>query len=230
MQDIKQVWKQLAAEERKPSASLPTYPAPQIKINHDKAVWMLGEDQELGNQVSVFVLSTYSQSTVFNADGKLVLKSQIYAPRERSKALVLYSIGGQFTNTLLTEALRTINEDEFSVINAWVLPVVITSTKEQVKAVWEARRSALRSLINFLKEEGLPSLTGHEISVKLLKQRNGVKLWAEPKVVGVKSVDHISDDVLKIAHEYLTEFEQFKVRYNTTVFRSQNSDDMPIEL
>ena len=192
---------------------------------------MLGEEQELGNQVSAFIVKTYSQTTIFNADGKLVLKSQIYAPRERNKALVLYSLGGQFTNTLLTEALKNINEDEFSVINAWILPVVITNTQELQKAVWEAKRSALKSLINFMKEEAISGLTGYELTIKLIKQRNGVKIWAEPKVVGVKSVDHISEDILKLAYEYLTEFEQFRIRYNSAVFRSQSADaDIPIEL
>lgn len=229
MQDLKQVFRQLQAEEAKPSASLPAYPVPQLKINHDKAVWVLGEEQELGNQVSVFVVKTYAQTTVFNADGRLVLKSQIFTPRERSKALVLYSLGGQFTNTLLTEALKNINKDEFSVINAWILPVIITNTEPQ-KAVWEAKRSALKSLINFMREEAINSLTSYEITLKLVKQKSGVKIWAEPKVMSVKSVDHISEDILKLAYEYLTEFEQYKFKYNTTVFMSQNADDIPVEL
>jgi hypothetical protein len=227
MQDIKQTWKQLQQEEVKPTTSLPTYPAPQLRINHDKAVWTIGEEQELGNQVSVFVVKTYAQTTIFNSNGNLVLKSQIFAPRERNKALVLYSMGGQFTNTLLVEALKNINEDEFSVINAWILPVVITSTKEPLKAVWEAKRSALKSLINFIKEESISSITGYELTIKLVKQKNGVKIWAEPKVVGVKHVDNLSDDILKIAYEYLTEFEQFRLKYNTTVFRKVSSDDLP---
>ncbi len=226
MQDLKQAWKQLQQEEARPTTSLPTYPAPQLRINHDKALWVLGEveGQELGNQVSVFIVKTYAQTTIFNSNGNLVLKSQIFTPKERTKALVLYSLGGQFTNTLLTEALKNINEDEFSVINSWILPVVITSTKEPQKAVWEAKRSALKSLINFMKEEGISSLTGYELVIKLVKQKNGVKIWAEPKVVGLKHVDNLPDDVLKTAYEYLTEFEQFRVKYNTTVFRR---DDLP---
>jgi hypothetical protein len=228
MQDLKQAWKQLQQEEAKPSVSLPTYPAPQLKINHDKAIWTLGEEQELGNQVSVFIVKTYAQTTIFNSNGNLVLKSQIFAPRERNKALVLYSLGGQFTNTLLVEALKNINEDEFSVINAWILPVIITSTKEPQKAVWEAKRSALKSLINFMKEEGISGLTGYELTIKLVKQKNGVKIWAEPKVVGVKHVDNVPDDVLKIAYDYLTEFEQFRVKYNSAVFRNaSDNEDLP---
>jgi hypothetical protein len=227
MQDIREAWKQLQQEEVKPATSLLTYPAPQLRINHDKAVWTIGEEQELGNQVSVFVVKTYAQTTIFNSNGNLVLKSQIFAPRERNKALVLYSMGGQFTNTLLVEALKNINEDEFSVINAWILPVVITSTKEPLKAVWEAKRSALKSLINFIKEESISSITAYELTIKLVKQKNGVKIWAEPKVVGVKHVDNLSDDILKIAYEYLTEFEQFRLKYNTTVFRKVSSDDLP---
>lgn len=230
MQDIREAWKQLQQEEAKPTTSLPTYPAPQLRINHDKAIWMLGEEQELGNQMSVFIVRTYAQTTIFNSNGNLVLKSQIFTPRERNKALVLYSMGGQFTNTLLVEALKNINEDEFSVINAWILPVVITSTKEPVKAVWEAKRSALKSLINFIKEEGINSLTGYELTIKLVKQKNGVKIWAEPKVVGIKHVDNLSDDMLKVAYDYLTEFEQFRVKYNTTVFRKPDNDDIPLEL
>jgi len=226
MQNIRETWKQLQAEETRPTTSLPTYPAPLLKINHDKAIWILGEEQELGNQVSLFIVKTYAQTTIFNSNGNLVLKSQIFSPRERNKALVLYSLGGQFTNTLLTEALKNINEEEFSVINAWILPVVITSNKELQKAVWEAKRSALKSLINFMKEESINSLTGYELTIKLVKQKNGVKIWAEPKVVGVKHVDNISDDILKTAYDYLTEFEQFRVKYNTSVFRRTEDEDL----
>jgi hypothetical protein len=227
MQNFKEVWKQLQQEEAKPTTSLPTYPALQLKINHDKAIWTLGEEQELGNQVSVFIAKTYAQTTIFNSNGNLVLKSQIFTPKERSKALVLYSLGGQFTNTLLVEALKNINEEEFSVINAWILPVVITSTKEPVKAVWEAKRSALKSLINFMKEENINSLTGYELTIKLVKQKNGVKIWAEPKVMSMKHVDNIPDNILKTAYEYLTEFEQFRVKYNSAVFRRTDNDDLP---
>jgi len=227
MQNFKEAWKQLQQEEAKPTTSLPTYPAQQLKINHDKAIWTLGEEQELGNQVSVFVVKTYAQTTIFNSNGNLVLKSQIFTPKERGKALVLYSLSGQFTNTLLVEALKNINEEEFSVINSWILPVVITSTKETVKAVWDAKRSALKSLINFMKEENISSLTGYELTIKLVKQKNGVKVWAEPKVVSMKHVDNLSDDILKTAYEYLTEFEQFRVKYNSAVFRRTDNDDLP---
>ncbi|MDM7320302.1 MAG: hypothetical protein P3W91_001070 [Fervidobacterium sp.] len=229
MKDFKQIWKQLQAEEAKSSVSLPAYPAQQLKINHDKASWIL-EEQELGNQVSMFVIKTFAQTTVFDSNGRLILKSQIYTPREKAKALVLYSIGGQYTNTLLTEALKNINEDEFSVVNSWILPVVITSTKKLQKAVWEAKRSALKSLINFMKEESINRLSGYELKTKLVKQKNGVKIWSEPKVVGAKSVEYVDEDILKFAYEYFTEFEQFIVKYNTTIFRSQNTDDIPVEL
>ena len=227
MQDLRKIWKQLQ-EEAKPSTSLPSYPAPQLKINHDKAIWTL-EDQEIGNQVAVFIVKTYSQTTIFNSNGNLVLKSQIFTPREKPRALVLYSLGGQFTHTLLTEALKNINEAEFSVINSWILPVIITTSKEPQKAVWEAKRSALKSLINLMKEETINNLAGYELTLKLVKQKNGVKIWAEPKVISVKPLDNIPEDTLKLGYEYLSEFEQFRIKYNTTSFKSQ-TDDIPIEL
>jgi hypothetical protein len=171
MQDIKQTWKQILQEEAKQSTTqVPSYPAPQLKINHDKAVWMLGEGLELGNQLSFFVVKVFMQTTVFNSNGNLTLKSQIYTPKERNKALVLYSMNGMFNGNLLVEALKRLDEAEFSVINSWVLPIVIVS-KEPLKAVWEAKRSSLKVLINFMREENLTTLTGHELTVKLVKQK-----------------------------------------------------------
>jgi uncharacterized HAD superfamily protein len=58
-----------------------------------------------------------------------------------------------------------------------------------------------------------------------------VKTWSEPKVVSVKSVDNVSNDVLKIAYEYLSEFEQFRTQYNNSLFKNTSSDDdIPLEL
>ncbi len=172
------------------------------------------------------------QTTVVNLNGSLVLKSQIYTPKEKSRALVLYSIDGQFTNTLLTEALRHIDETEFTVINSWILPVIITSPpqnqKEPIKAWWNANRSALKALINLLKEEQLKSLTGYEITSKLIKQRAGMKTWAEPKIVNIKNLDSVSENTLKIAYEYLTTWESFRVQYNSVIFKKQ--EDTSLEL
>lgn len=230
MQNFKEAWKQIVQEEVKQSTTQAiSYPAPQLKIDHDKAVWVLGEE-ELGNQLSFFVAKTYAQTTVFNSNGNLVLKSQIHTPKERSKALVLYSMNGVFTGSLLIEALKRLDETELTIINAWVLPIVIVAQKP-LKAVWEAKRSALKVLINFMREENLSTLTGHELTVKLVKQKSGVKTWSEPKVVSVKSVDNVSDDVLKIAYEYLSEFEQFRTQYNNSLFKNTSSDDdIPLEL
>ena len=231
MQDIKQVWKQLIQEEVKQNTTqVLSYPAPQLKINHDKAVWVLGEE-ELGNQLSFFVVKVLMQTTVFNSNGNLVLKSQIYTPRKRSKSLVLYSMNDVFTGNLLVEALKRLEETELTIINAWVLPIVIVS-REPIKAVWEAKRSSLKVLINFMRQENLNILTGHEMSVKLVKQKSGVKTWSEPKVVSIKSVDSVSDEVLKVAYEYLSEFEQFRTQYNNSLFRntSDDLDDIPLEL
>jgi predicted RNase H-like HicB family nuclease len=36
--NIKEVWKEFISEEAKSSASLPSFPAKQLKINHDEAV------------------------------------------------------------------------------------------------------------------------------------------------------------------------------------------------
>jgi len=231
MQNFKEAWKQIVQEEAKQSTTqVISYPAPQLRIDHDKAIWILGEE-EFGNQLSFFVAKVFMQTTVFNSNGNLVLKSQIFNPKERSKALVLYSMNGIFTGNLLVEALKRLEEEEFSVINAWVLPIVIVS-KEPIKAVWEAKRSALKVLINFMREENLNTLTGHELTVKLVKQKSGVKTWSEPKVVSVKSADSVSDDVLKIAYEYLSEFEQFRTQYNNSLFKnaSTSDDDIPLEL
>lgn len=229
MQDLRQAWKQLMQEEAKQSsAQVLSYPAPQLKIDHDKAVWVLGE-KDLGNSLSFFVVKTFAQTTVFNSNGNLVLKSQIYAPRERSKALVLYSLNGVFTGNLLVEALKRLEETELTIINAWVLPVLIIA-QEPVKAVWEAKRSALKVLINFMREENLTTLTGHELTVKLVRQKSGVKMWSEPKVVAVNTVDSVSDDVLKVAYEFLSEFEQFRTKYNNSVFSNASEGDIPLEL
>jgi hypothetical protein len=231
MQNFKEAWKQIVQEEVKQSTTQAiSYPAPQLKIDHDKAVWVLGEE-ELGNQLSFFVAKTYAQTTVFNSNGNLVLKSQIHTPKERSKALVLYSMNGVFTGSLLIEALKRLDETELTIINAWVLPIVIVAQKP-LKAVWEAKRSALKVLINFMREENLSTLTGHELTVKLVKQKSGVKTWSEPKVVSVKSVDNVSDDVLKTAYEYLSEFEQFRTQYNNSLFKNvaTSDDDIPLEL
>jgi len=232
MQDIRNAWKQILQEEAKQSTTqMLSYPAQQLRINHDKATWMLGE-QELGNQISFFIVKTFMQTTVFNSNGNLVLKSQIYAPRERSKALVLYSMNSVFTGNLLVEALKRLEETELTIINAWVLPVVIVA-QEPVKAVWEAKRSALKVLINFMREENLTTLTGHELTAKLVRQKSGVKNWSEPKIVAIKTVDAVSDDVLKVAYEFLSEFEEFRNKYNSGVFRNASDtdlDDIPLEL
>jgi hypothetical protein len=233
MQDLRQAWKQLIQEEIKQGATqVLSYPAPQLRINHDKATWILGEGQELGNQLSFFVVKVYAQTTVFNSNGNLVLKSQIYTPRERNKALVLYSINGVFTGNLLVEALKRLEETELTIINAWVLPIVIVA-QEPLKAIWEAKRSALKVLINFMREENLSTLTGHELTVKLVKQKSGVKMWSEPKILSVKSVENVSDDILKVAYEYLSEFEQFRAQYNNSLFKNTSDtdlDDLPLEL
>ena len=56
-------------------------------------------------------------------------------------------------------------------------------------------------------------------------------MWSEPKVVSIKSVDSVPNDVLKVAYEYLTEFEQFRTQYNNAVFKNTSaSDDIPLEL
>jgi hypothetical protein len=231
MQDLKQVWKQILQEEAKQSTTqVLSYPVPQLKINHDKAIWVLGE-QELSNQISFFVVKVFAQTTVFNSNGNLVLKSQIYTPRERSKTLVLYSMNNVFTGNLLVEALKRLEETELTIINAWVLPVVIVA-QEPIKAVWEAKRSALKVLINFMREENIFTLTGHELVAKLVKQKSGVKTWSEPKIVAVKSVDNVSDEVLKVAYEFLPEFEQFKSQYNNSLFKNTSDtdlDDLPPE-
>jgi hypothetical protein len=232
MQDIKQVWKQLVQEEVKQSSTqVLGYPAPQLRINHDKAVWVLGE-QELGNQISLFIVKTFMQTTIFNSNGNLVLKSQIYTPKERNKALVLYSMNGVFTGNLLVEALKRFEETELTIINAWVLPVVIVA-KEPIKAVWEAKRSALKVLINFMREENLTTLTGQELTAKLVRQKSGVKNWSEPKIISIKTVDSVSDEVLKTAYEFLSEFEQFRTQYNNSLFKNTSDtdlDDTPLEL
>jgi len=232
-QDFKQVWKELQEQETKPATSLPVFPEKQLKIDHDKAVWILSNGEaptELGNQISMFIVRNYLQTTVFNADGRLVLKSQLYTPKERNKALVLYSLGGQFTNTLLTEALRQIDDTEFTVINSWILPVIITSQKEPIKAWWDAKRSSLKALINLMKEEGIKSLVGYEITAKLIKQKNGMKTWSEPKITSIKNLEAVSENILKLAHEYLTVWESFRIQYNSFVFRKQEDGDIPIEL
>jgi hypothetical protein len=229
--DIKQVWKQIVQEEVKQNTNqVLSYPAPQLRINHDKAIWVLGE-QELSNQISFFVVKVFMQTTVFNSNGNLVLKSQIYTPKERSKALVLYSMNGVFTGNLLVEALKRLEETELTIINAWVLPVVIVA-QEPIKAIWEAKRSALKVLINFMKEENLSTLTGHELSVKLVKQKSGVKTWSEPKVLSIKSVESVSDNVLQSAYEFLSEFEQFRSQYNNLLFKNTSDtdlDEIPLE-
>jgi hypothetical protein len=229
MQDLKQAWKQLIQEEAKQSSTQAlSYPALQLRIDHDKATWVL-EEKDLGNSLSFFVAKVYSQTTVFNSNGNLVLKSQIYAPKERNKALVLYSLNGVFTGNLLVEALKRLEETELTIINAWVLPIIIISNEPQ-KAVWEAKRSALKVLINFMREENISTLTGHELTVKLVKQKSGVKTWSEPKVVAVNTVDSVSDDVLKVAYEFLSEFEQFRTKYNNSVFSNASEGDIPLEL
>ncbi len=233
MQNIRETWKQIIQEEAKQSATqVLSYPAPQLKIDHDKAIWVLGEGQELGNQISFFIVRVFMQTTVFNSNGNLVLKSQIYTPRERNKALVVYSMNNVFTGSLLVEALKRLEETELTIINAWVLPVVIV-VQEPIKAVWEAKRSSLKVLINFMREENISTLTGHELSVKLVKQKSGVKTWSEPKVISVRTVDTVSDNVLKVAYEYLSEFEQFRTQYNNSLFRNTSDtglDDLPLEL
>jgi hypothetical protein len=58
-------------------------------------------------------------------------------------------------------------------------------------------------------------------------------MWSEPKVVSVKSVENVSDNVLKVAYEYLSEFEQFRTQYNNTLFKNSadtDLDDIPLEL
>jgi hypothetical protein len=230
--NIKEAWEQIIQEETKQnSTQVLSYPAPQMKIDHDKAIWALGE-QELGNQISFFIVKTFMQTTIFNSNGNLVLKSQIYTPRERNKALVVYSMNGVFTGNLLVEALKRLDETELTIINAWVLPIVIVA-QEPIKAVWEAKRSALKVLINFMREENLSTLTGHELTAKLVKQKSGVKTWSEPKIVAVRTVDSVSDAVLKTAYEFLSEFEQFRTQYNNSLFKNTSDtdlDDLPLEL
>jgi len=224
--NIREAWKQILQEEAKQSSTqVLSYPAPVLKIDHNEAVWVFGEGQKLGNQISFFITKVFMQTTVLNSNGNLVLKSQIYVPRERSKALVLYSMNGVFTGNLLVEALKRLEETELIIINAWVLPVVIVA-QEPIKAVWEAKKSSLKTLINFMREENLTTLTGHELSVKLVKQKSGMKIWSEPKVVSVKSVDNVSDNILKTAYEFLSEFEQFRSQYNNSLFKNTSDTDL----
>jgi hypothetical protein len=81
-----------------------------------------------------------------------------------------------------------------------------------------------------MREENLTTLTGHELTVKLVRQKSGVKMWSEPKVVAVNTVDSVSDDVLKVAYEFLSEFEQFRTKYNNSVFSNASEGDIPLEL
>ncbi len=254
MQDIKNIWVQIAqAEEeafkpksKKPKVEIPQPPALPLKIDHKGARWYLeeflgvneetGEKQvneiSLGSKISVFFAKVYGITTVFNEDGKLVLKSQIYNLKERNKAVVLYSLNNQFTGELLVSSLEKLEGSEFTIINAWLAPVVITTTDKQIyKAVWEIKKTALRNLINYMKQNEIYTLVGRELFLGLTKKKEGVRVWCEPfvddKTQPPKRVEEVSDEVLKLAFELLSEFEEYKNKFNSLTFKQD--DDIPLE-
>lgn len=257
MQDVRNIWTQIAqAEEeafkpkpkpKKPKTELPQPPALPLKINHNFAEWyleeFLGINEEngekminkisLGSKISVFFAKIYGITSVFNEDGKLVLKSQIYNLKERNNALVLYSINNQFTRELLVNALEKLEGSEFTIINAWLSPVVITTTDGQIhRAVWEIKKTALRNLINYMKENEIFTLVGRELFLGLTKKKQGMRVWCEPfiddKTQPPKRVEEVSDAVLKVAFDYLSEFEKYKAKFNSLTFKQD--DDIPLEL
>lgn len=253
--DIKETWKQLVQTEEeafkpkpKKKVEIPKPPAPSLKIDHKGVRWFLEEflgtdeatgekltnETPLGSKISVFFAKIYGVTTVFNEDGKLVLKSQIYNLKERSKALVLYSLNNQFSGELLVEALEKLEGGEFTIINAWLSPVVITTTDGKIyKALWEIKKTALRNLINYMKQNEIPTLVGRELFLVLTKKKEGVRVWCEPiiddKTQPPKRVEEVAEDVLKIAFDFLSEFEQYKTKFNSLTFK-QDEDEIPLEL
>jgi hypothetical protein len=255
-QDVRNAWVQIAqAEEeafkpkpKKPKVEIPQPPALPLKIDHKGAKWYLEEflgineengekmikETPLGSKISVFFAKVYGITTVFNEDGKLVLKSQIYNLKERNKALVLFSLNNQFTGELLVKALENLEDSQLTIINAWLSPVVITTTDKQIhKAVWEIKKTALRNLINYMKQNDMPTVVGRELFFGLTKKKEGVRVWCEPvvddKTQPPKRVEEVSEDVLKLAFELLSEFEQYKAKFNSLTFK-QDDDDIPLEL
>jgi hypothetical protein len=232
---------------KKPKVEIPQPPALPLKIDHKGARWyleeFLGINEEngektineipLGSKISVFFAKVYGITTVFNKDGRLVLKSQIYNLKERSKAVVLYSMNNQFTGELLVSSLERLEGGEFTIINAWLSPVVITTTDKQIhKAVWEIKKTALRNLINYMKQNEIPTLVGRELFLGLTKKKEGMRVWCEPfvddKTQPPKRVEEVSDEVLKLALELLSEFEEYKNKVNSMAFKKD--DDIPLEL
>jgi len=257
MQNIRETWKHIVQTEeetfkpkpkpKKPKVEIPQPPALPLKINHADMLWyleeFLGINEEngekivnkiyLGSKIFVFFAKVYGITTVFNDDGKLVLKSQIYNLKERNKALVLYSLNGQFNGELLVSALEKLENGEFTIINAWLSPVVITTTKGEIhKAVWEIKKTALRNLINYMKQNEIYTLVGWELFLGLVKKKEGMRVWCEPfvddKTQPPKRVDEVSDEVLKIAFNLLSEFEEYKSKFNSLTFKQD--DDIPLEL
>ncbi len=253
-QDIRSIWVQLTqAEEeafkpkpKKPKIEIPQPPALPLKIHHTEVSWyleeFLGIDEEngekivnkifLGTKISVFFAKIYGLTTVFNEDGKLILKSQIYNLKERNKAVVLYSLNNQFTGELLVSALEKLGGGEFTIINAWLSPVVITTLDGQIhKAVWEIKKTALRNLINYMRQNEVPTLVGRELFLGLTKKKEGMRVWCEPfvddKTQPPKRVEEVSEEVLKSAFELLSEFEEYKNKFNSLTFKQ--NDDIPIE-
>ncbi len=255
-QDVRTVWMQLTqAEEeafkpqpkpKKPKVELPQPPALPLKIHHTETMWyleeFLGINEEngekmfnkifLGSKISVFFAKIYGITTVFNEDGKLVLKSQIYNLKERNKALVLFSLNNQFTSELLVNALEKLEGGELTIINAWLSPVIITAKKQTHKAIWEIKKTALRNLINYMKQNEIPTLVGRELLLGLTKKKEGMRVWCEPfvddKVQPPKRVEEVSEEVLKLAFELLSEFEEYKAKFNSLTFKQD--DDIPVEL
>jgi len=256
-QDIRNVWVQMTeAEEeafkpkpkpQKPKIEIPQPPALPLKIDHNFAKWyleeFLGVNEEngekiinqiqLGSKISVFFAKIYGITTVFNGDGKLVLKSQIYNLKERNKALVLFSLNNQFTGELLVNALEKLEGEEFTIINAWLSPIIITTTNGEIhRAVWEIKKTALRNLINYMKQNEIPTLVGRELLLGLTKRKEGMRVWCEPfvddKTQPPKRVEEVSEHVLKLAFEFLSEFEKYKTKFNSLTFKQD--DEIPVEL
>jgi hypothetical protein len=194
-----------------------SYPAPFLSIDHKENTWTLvdrntKEKYPLGKEIEIATTQTFVQTKVFTSAGVLRAMSQIVLPSERRNMLNV--ITGELWENV------EIREDDV-VINSWIVPTIIKTDKDYIKAIWEIKRTSLKAMINFLQENNLRNLNALQLKLSLVSRREGVKKWAEPKVLQFKSLKECQDDkLLVVALEFIKAFHEFRKEFNLQAIQS----------
>ena len=219
---LAEIRKLVAERETKPKRVV-QYPAPFLTIAHSYGTWTLSdrsskENLSLGRDIEFLTTQAYYQSKVFSPSGVLKMVSQIVLPNEKENML----------NVLTGELWKdVVVEEGDTVVNSWLIPVVIVSKDEPIKAIWEVKKASMRTLINFMRESDLRNLNTLHIKATIIVKRDGDVKWGEPKIAHYQPLKEVRDEKLLLTVlELLKTFEEFRKAYNMQAIQNDEQFDL----